>query len=266
MQNLIAVISPEIVNLPIDKIIPNPYQPRKILNKASLEELSRSILKNGIIQPLKVRCINDKIYELVVGERRLMAAKLAGLKEIPAVIVNISDKDTATAELIENIQRENLSFIEEAQGYQDLMVDFGYTQEEIADLMGKELSHINDKLMLLKLSKKIKNIIINEDLKEGHAKAVLKINNELLQEEILKKVIKYGLNVTRTEELIESTLKKLKGAQKEEPKIKGYINDIRLFTNTIKGAVNIMREAGIKTDYKMIRINDGYEIRIKVIM
>lgn len=268
MQSLAVVNYTEIIYLPIDKIIPNPYQPRRRFNKSALDELSKSILKYGIMQPLNVRYVNGLIYELVSGERRLRAAKIAGLKEIPAVIVNVSDKDSAAIALIENIQNENISFFEEAESYQSLMVDFGYTHEEIADLMGKNKYEIYNKLKLLKLNRNIKNAIVNEGLSENHAKAILKIDNESLQEEILNKVIKFGLNISRTEELIESTVKKLNGGEKLKPKnnIKGYINDIRLFTNTIKSAVDIMKEAGVETNYEMIHNDDGYEIRINIVM
>lgn len=268
MQNLAIVSCKEIVNLPLDKIIPNPYQPRKRFDKLALEELSKSILKYGIMQPLNVRYINGMIYELVAGERRLRAAKIAGLTEVPVIIVNISDKDSAAIALIENIQRENLSFFEEAEGYQSLMVDFGYTQDEIADLMGKSQSTVANKLRILRLNRNIKNIIIDENLTERHARALLKLNDEKLQEEVLKKVIKFGLNVARTEDLIETTIKKINGEEEIKPKttIKGYIGDIRLFTNTIKSAVNIMKEAGVETDYEMVHNDNGYEIRIKVVM
>lgn len=268
MQNLAIVSCKEIVNLPIDKILPNPYQPRKRFEKNSLEELSKSILKYGIMQPLSVRYINGMVYELVAGERRLRAARLSGLTEVPVLIVNISDRDSAAIALIENIQRENLSFFEEAEGFQSLMVDFGYTQDEIADLMGKKQSTIANKLRLLRLSPSLKRIIVEEKLTERHARALLKLNDENLQMEALKKVVKYGLNVARTEDMIESTLKKINGENKNKPQntIKGYINDIRLFTNTIKNAVNIMKEAGVETNYEMVHNENGYEIKIKVVM
>lgn len=268
MQNLAIVSCKEIVNLSVDKILPNPYQPRKRFDRPALEELSRSILKYGIMQPLSVRYINGMIYELVAGERRLRAARLAGLNEVPVIIVNISDKDSAAIALIENIQREGLSFFEEAEGYQSLMVDFGYTQEEIADLMGKSQPAVANKLRLLRLSPEIKKTIINEALTERHARALLKLTDKEVQAEVLGKVIKFGLNVSRTEELIEATLKKINGGEEEKPQshIKGYINDIRLFTNTIKSAVNIMKEAGVETNYEMVHNDDGYEIRIKVVM
>lgn len=268
MQNLAILSCKEIVNLPVEKILPNPYQPRKSFDKISLEELSKSILKYGIMQPLSVRYINGRIYELVAGERRLRAARLAGLKEVPVLIVNISDKDSAAIALIENIQRENLSFFEEAEGYQSLMVDFGYTQEEIADLMGKKQSTVANKLRLLRLSYQVKKIIIEENLTERHARALLRLNKEKLQLEALKKVVKHGLNVARTEDLIESTLKKINGQEENKPKmtIKGYINDIRFFTNTIKNAVNIMKEAGVDTKYEVVHNDNGYEIKIKVVM
>lgn len=266
MEDLAVLNYKEIVNISVEKIIPNPYQPRKLFDRNALEELAKSIKKYGIMQPLSVRYINGILYELVAGERRLRAAKLAGLKEVPVIIVNISDKDSAAVALIENIQRENLNFFEEGEGYRSLMVDFGYTQEEIAEIMGKSQSGVANKLRVLRLDKDIKNIITAEGLTERHARALLKITDKEVQRNILDKVVKFGLNVERTEKLIESALQKINEVEEPKPHIKGYIGDIRFFTNTIKSAVNIMKEAGVETDYEMVHNDDGYEIRIKVVM
>ena len=266
MQNL-ANIEKEIIYLNVDKIYPNPYQPRKIFEEKSLEELSLSIKKYGVIEPITVRLIKGFFYELVTGERRLKACKKLELKKIPAIVISMSDKDSAAIALIENIQRENLNFIEEAEGFQTLMVDFGYTQEEISKIIGKKQSTISNKLRILKLNKSIKTKLIENNLTERHARALLKIENEKTQKEVLEKVIKFGLNVKKTEDLIENTLKRMSGENlKNVQKIKGYISDIRIFTNTIKNAVNVMQESGVNTDYSVIKKDNGYEINIKVCM
>ncbi len=141
-------IQSEIKYIPIDSIKPNPYQPRKDFNKKALEELSQSIKTYGVIQPISVRKLQDNSYELVAGERRLRASELANLKEIPAIIVDYRDKESAMIALIENLQREDLNFIEEAEGYRNLIEDHGFTQQELAEKIGKSQSTIANKLMI----------------------------------------------------------------------------------------------------------------------
>lgn len=266
MQNF-KNIQKETIYLDIEKIYPNPYQPRKIFEENTIEELSVSIMEYGVIEPIIVRELKGSFYELVAGERRLKACKKLGMAKIPAIISNVSKKDSACMTLIENVQREKLNFIEEAEGFQTLMVDFGYTQEEIALIIGKKQSTISNKLRLLKLKKDIKNIIIQNKLTERHARALLKINDENIQREILEKILKFDLNIQKTEELVENTIKRLEGKSlKTEKKIKGYIGDLRIFTNTIKSAVDVMKESGVNTNYSIIKNKYGYEINIKVCM
>lgn len=265
MQNLAVLSCKDIIYLDVNKILPSPYQPRKSFDKSTLTDLAKSIKSYGVMQPLSVRYLNRGIYELVAGERRLKAAKLAGLTEIPAIVVNVSDKDSAVMALVENIQRENLGFFEEAEGFQSLMVDFGYTQEEIAGLVGKGQSTVSNKLRTLRLDPVIKGIIVEEGLTERHARALLKLDDVEKQKEALNKVIKYDLNVSKTEELIESMVKKeVVKVNAFRGNIKGYITDIRIFTNTIKNAVDLMKEAGVATEYEIVQSEDGYEIKIKV--
>lgn len=256
----------EITYLPIEKIIPNPYQPRKFFNQSSLEDLAESIKIYGVLEPICVRYIKG-IYEIIAGERRLIASKRAGLLEIPCIITNITDEDSASISLIENIQRENLNFFEEAEGYQNLMVNFGYTQEDIAKIIGKKQSTISNKMRLLRLPKDIKYIILENNLSERHARALLKIENINIQREILEKIIKYDLNIAKSEEFIDKTLKRISGNSiKNTQKIKGFITDIKIFTNTIKTAVDVMKESGVATDYSVTKMDNGYEINIKVCM
>ena len=258
-------IQTETIYLDVEKIYPNPYQPRKVFEENTIEELSMSIMEYGVIEPIIVRELKGSFYELVAGERRLKACKKLGMAKIPAIISNVSKKDSACMALIENVQREKLNFIEEAEGFQTLMVDFGYTQEEIAEIIGKKQSTISNKLRLLKLKKHIKNTIIQNKLTERHARALLKINNENIQREILEKILKFDLNIQKTEELVENTIKRLEGKSlKTEKKIKGYIGDLRIFTNTIKSAVDVMKESGVDTNYSIIENKNGYEINIKV--
>ncbi|MDE6182634.1 MAG: ParB/RepB/Spo0J family partition protein, partial [Eubacteriales bacterium] len=166
MKNFISE-KREITYLPVAKIIPNPYQPRKIFNQNALVDLAESIKIYGVLEPICVRYIKG-IYEVIAGERRLIASKRAGLLEIPCIITNITDKDSASIALIENIQRENLNFFEEAEGFQNLMVNFGYTQEDISKIVGKKQSTISNKMRLLRLPKDIKATILENNLSERH--------------------------------------------------------------------------------------------------
>ena len=180
--------------LSIDCVRPNPYQPRKQFNKGSLEQLCESIKQYGVIQPINVRRISTNNYELVAGERRLRAATMAGLKEIPAVVININDNDSAVIALIENLQREDLSYMEEAEGYNNLINEHGFTQEELAQKIGKSQSTIANKIRLLKLPPMVKKILSDNSLTERHARALLKLHDEQLQLKVLRRVCERGLN------------------------------------------------------------------------
>lgn len=267
MGNALLNTNKEIIYLPVDRVTPNPYQPRKFFRKESIEELARSIKEYGVMQPISVRLINGVSYELVAGERRLRATRLAGLNTIPAIVVNIKDQDSAMIAMIENIQRENLNFIEEAEGYQNLIEDYSFTQEELAKRIGKSQSTIANKVRILRLSKKVQKFIIEHELSERHARALLKIVNEDIQMEILQKVVEQGLTVKKTEELVDKVLGKSKEVTEEgkrDIKIKRLVKDFRLFSNSIKQSIDIMKESGFGTDYIMDEIDGGYEILITI--
>lgn len=252
--------------IPVDEIRPNPYQPRRNLERVKLNELADSIKEYGVMQPITVRCIN-KGYELVTGERRLKASRIAGIEKIPAIVVYISDKDSAIMALIENIQRQNLSYFEEAEGYKNIMEDYGMTQEEVAKKVGKSQSSIANKIRVLRLSNKVKNKIVESELSERHARALLKLNDEEdLQLEIIDKVIIQGLNVKRTEELVENYMEKILKNQpiNSENKKKRGIRDIRIFTNTIKQAIETMSNLGVEVNYLVEEKRDFYEIKINI--
>lgn len=237
----------KIINIPIDKIKPNPYQPRKTFDKSALEELSISIRQYGILQPINVRKIGASSYELVAGERRLRASQIAEMKEIPAIIVDMNDNDSAVVALIENLQREDLSFMEEAEGYFHLISEHGFTQDELAMKVGKNQSTIANKMRLLKLPPLVKKMIYDHNLTERHARALLKLPDEQLQLKVLKQVCEKGLNVKRTEELIEKMIEKYTGVKDKTSKKKqiSAFRDIRIFTNTLKQAVDMMKNAGV---------------------
>ncbi len=264
MGNTAIIASREILYLPIDKIMTNPYQPRKFFDRTALEELAKSITEYGVLQPISVRLINGHSYELVAGERRLRASKLAGLKAIPAIVVNISDKDSAILAIIENLQRENLSYIEEAEGFQNLLVDYSFTQEQLAERIGKSQSAIANKLRILKLSKPVQKFLLDHQLSERHARAVLKLTDEKSQLEVLQKAFDGGLSVKRTEELVEQAILKREAQAGNAAKaaMRKRVNDMRIFTNTIKQAVEIVKNSGAKAEYEINDTENGCEIFI----
>ena len=253
----------EIIYLLLDNVQPNPYQPRRIFDRSSLEELAASIKEYGVLQPISVRLINGYRYELVAGERRLRASKLAGLDEIPAVVCDISDQDSALLALIENLQRQNLHFLEEAEGFQNLISDYNLTQEEIADRVGKNQSTVANKLRVLRLSKPVQRILIEHELTERHARALLKLTDEDKQIEILNKVIKNGLTVRKTEELVEDALRM--PASGKTTAVQHYIRDIRILANTIKDNLEMVKKSGVDTNFDMIQTDVGYDIHISLI-
>ncbi len=257
----------KIENIAVELVRPNPYQPRKVFSDAALQELANSILEHGLMQPITVRMI-DNFYELVAGERRLKASKLAGLKTIPAIIIEVTTKDSAVLALIENLQRQNLNFLEESQAYYNIMQDHGYTQQELANTLGKSQSTIANKLRVLKLSPKVQKLLVENNLTERHARALLKLPSEAYQIKALEKVIKQELNVKRTEQIIEQMLVDITKEDiikhKSNQKVKTYIRDMRLVTNTITEAVNLIQKAGIDAKYTMKEHADSYEIRIKI--
>ena len=191
----------KILQIPIEDIIPNRFQPRLSFDDASLNDLASSIKQHGIIQPLVLRRINDK-YEIIAGERRYKAAKMAGLSTVPAIISNLSDSASAEVAIVENIQRKDLSAIEEAKSYQ-MLLDKGYmTQEELAKKMGLSQSAISNKLRLLSLDESVQNAVIKEQISERHARSLLKVKNKDMQKVLLNKIITERLTVKQLEDEI----------------------------------------------------------------
>lgn len=247
-------------------ITPNPYQPRKIFDPIHLNELSKSIQEYGIIQPLIVREKNGK-YELVAGERRWRAAKMVGLKTVPAIVRELADKDMAEIALIENLQREDLNYFEEAEGYSRLIEEFNLTQDEIAKRVGKSQSTIANKLRLLKLSLDIKRQINVEMITERHARALLKLPSPEIQSEVLKKIYEEELTVRQTDMLIETIMGNAKiGNGKEESKsrIVRIFKDMRIYVNAIRSAVTAIKKAGLNVGMSETDCDDHVRIEIKI--
>lgn len=252
----------EVVKISIDKVIPNIYQPRKYFNEEAIEELSQSIKQYGIIQPLTVRKMGE-VFELVAGERRLRAAKLANLEVVPCNIIDITDSESAEIALLENLQREDLTYIEEAEAYYNLIKDHNFTQDELAKRMGKKQSTIANKLRLLKLSSEVRDLCLSNKLTERHARALLTVPNEELQLKIVQKVIKDGLNVKKTEELINKELLKLAGNQlqnKAKRSIKSAL-PAKLYVNTIK---QVLQKFDIPAEYAYKDEEEFIEVTVKI--
>ncbi|MGG5463357.1 nucleoid occlusion protein [Clostridium sp. B9] len=252
----------EIIHISVENIVPNIYQPRKYFDEEALKELSISIVNHGIIQPLTVRKIGD-IYELVAGERRLRAAKLASLEKVPCNIVDITEKESAEIALLENLQREDLNFIEEAEAYYNLIQDHNFTQEQLANRMGKKQSTIANKLRLLKLNGKVREICLENNLTERHARALLSLPEEKLQLKVIKAVVKNSLNVKKTEELINKELLKLAGDElnsKGKKKILGVF-PTKIYVNSIK---QIFDKFKIPAEYKSKDCGEYVQITINI--
>ena len=245
----------------VSLIKPNPNQPRKFFDASSLRELSESIIQFGVIQPITVRKIRCG-YEIVTGERRLRATQLAGLQTIPAIVINADNDKSAILALLENLQREDLSFFEIAEGYQRLIKEQGMTQDDIARKLGKSQSTVANKIRLLKLTPIVRKIIREYGLTERHAKALLTLDPEK-QLIAVRNICDNNLNVRQSEELI-SGMHQEKVKKTQTIKV-NEINDIRLFTNTVKQAVNLMRESGADAKLEKNDFDWGVEYIIKVI-
>ena len=195
-----------LAQIPITQITPNPHQPRKAFNEASIDELARSVREHGIVQPIVVTRTSDSHYRLIAGERRLRAAQRAGLQTIPAVIKELlKEGDSLQIALIENIQREDLNPIEEAGAYHQLHEEFGLTQEEISRRVGKERSTVANFLRLLRLPDSVKELLAAGQLTMGHARALLSVDSAKRQEQLAERVVKSNLNVRQTEMLAATT-------------------------------------------------------------
>ncbi len=245
-----------LIEIPIEKIEANPFQPRQEFEQEALQELAESIKEYGVLQPLLV-APKGTGYILLAGERRLRASKLAGLTHVPCVVGEYDDKQKAEIALIENLQRQDLHFFEEATAIQTLLQEFNVTQEELAQHLGKSQSAIANKLRLLKLDEKLQQDLIKANLTERHARALLKLE-ETERPKVLRKIISGNLNVGQTEKYIE----KLHVPRKATHRLI-VANDLRIYLNSFKKVVDIMNKGGIKTEYKYMIENDDVLVTIK---
>lgn len=243
------------------EISPNPFQPRQHFSEENIEELAQSIRTYGLLQPILVRKFDNR-YQLVAGERRLRACKLLGWPKITAVIREVNDSAMAAMALIENLQRENLDYFEEAEGYQKLLDEFGLTQEVLAQRIGKSQSTIANKMRLLKLASSVQRSLLESGLSERHARALLKLPDNETREKVLEKIIKLNLNVRQAESLIDGLLEdnpvKPSGTQKF------IIKDYRIVLNTIRQAVATMEQIGLKPLVSHNENDQFFEVTIRL--
>ena len=235
--------SGRVMHLPVDAIRPNPGQPRTVFSQPELEELARSIQELGILQPLTVRRREDGGWELIAGERRLRAAKLAGLHEVPCLSVQADGEASSLLALVENLQRRDLDFWEEALALRKLMEGFHLSQEETARRIGKSQSAVANKLRLLKLPEEVLSLLRDGGATERHARALLRLPSPDLQREAAALVVEQHLNVARTEALVEQLLAGPPPKPRKKPIF--VVRDVRLFLNTISHSLDLMRSAGV---------------------
>ena len=258
----------EVRSVLIESIQANRFQPRKTFHDESLEELAASIREFGVLQPLLVRPLEEG-FELVAGERRLRASKLAGLAEVPVISREIGDKEVAEMAMIENLQREDLHFLEEAEGFQQLIVQFGFTQEELAKRVGKSQSTLANKLRLLKLEPQVRQRLQEERLSERHARALLKLESPEEQKEVLAAVCAEQLNVRQTEELIACRQQSPeqgneKSKKKERKRLTGVIRDVRIFLNTIQQVADTMKQNGLAVQMQQRQEEDDIIVELRI--
>jgi len=223
-------------------IRPNPRQPRRVFEERGLRELSSSIRRHGILQPLTVRRCGEE-WELVAGERRLRAARMAGLETVPCIEAEVDEEESALLALIENLQRRDLHYFEEAEAVADYIRRSGVTQEEAAALLGRSPSAVANKLRLLRLSPDCREILTNSALSERHARALLRLEDEAERRAALSHISKNSLNVAQAEQYIEHRLRTI---QTTPPQRRTFIlKDVRLFLNTLDRGLRLVREAGV---------------------
>ncbi len=255
----------EVVFIDVDAIEANRYQPRSIFNEEKIKELAQTLHTHGMIQPIVVRSLDEEEekYEIIAGERRWRAAKSLNWEKVPAIIREMTDKETASVALIENLQREELTVIEEAVAYEKLIEMHELTQEALAQRLGKSQSTIANKMRLLKLPEPVQQAILQKTITERHARALIALKSEELQLKILQQIIDRDLNVKQTEAQIERMLSDKKKPAKK-PRLKGVNKDMRIAMNTIRQSLDMVSDTGIDLETDEQDHDDFYQITIKI--
>ncbi len=257
----------DVQNVPLAMIVASPFQPRMEFQKEAIEELAASIREHGVLHPVVLRK-KDDMFELVVGERRVRACKALGWSSVPAIVRELSDRAAAELALIENLQRRDLGFFEEAEGYRKLIEEFRLTQDVLAHRLGKSQSSIANKLRLLKLPQEVRRIATEQGLSERHMRALLRLPGKEEQLRVVKVVSERGLSVKDTEEmvagLVEIKEKEVeKGGTVSKPK-KVVLKDLKLFTNSLKQLTASLQASGLKVDVAEENATDQYRVTIVI--
>lgn len=253
-----------VVKLLIDEIQPNRYQPRTIFDDSKIEELARTIRTHGVIQPIVVRKMEEGHYEIIAGERRYRAMKMLEWTEVPAIVREMNDKETASVALIENLQREELTSIEEAQAYLKLLELHGLTQEALAQRLGKGQSTIANKIRLLKLPEEIQMAILKREISERHARALVPVKDKELQLALLQEIIDNDYNVRQLEQRIDGILNPAEKPKKNKPTRKAISKDIRIALNTIRQSLTMVTKTGINVEAEEEEHDEFYQITVKI--
>lgn len=255
----------QVQQIEIAKIRPNKYQPRSIFSEEKIEELARTIHTHGVIQPIVIRKVEDG-YEIIAGERRFRAMKSLDWQQVPAIIRNLDDKETASIALIENLQREELTPIEEAYAYEKLLELHSLTQEALAQRIGKGQSTVANKLRLLKLPQEVQDAIMDKLISERHARALISLKDHELQLQMLGVIIDEQLNVKQLEQKIQEILHPVEENQdvKTPKKRIAVSRDVRIALNTIKQSLNLVSKSGIHVETEEEDSEDFYMITVKI--
>ena len=254
-----------IMQLPVNEIDANPNQPRSTFNEEGLHDLASSIAEYGIINPLSVRLHYGR-YELVAGERRLRAAKIAGLETVPCMVLDVDMEQSGMLAIIENIQRQDLDFIEEARGIGNLMRMFDLSQEEIARRLGKSQSAVANKLRLLRLPPDVQASLLSRRLTERHGRALLRLATAQEQRDALEYIIENGLNVAQTDAYMDKLLEPKEAEPEPEPKRRRafILKDVRIFFNTLTRSIDMMKQGGIDAGVNRQETDSEFIVTISI--
>jgi ParB family chromosome partitioning protein len=251
-------------DIPIADIIPNRFQPRTVFKDEKINELAQTIRTHGMIQPIIVRKHEDQ-YEIIAGERRWRAVQTLGWEQIPAIIKQYNDTETASVALIENLQREELTSIEEAMAYAKLLDLHGLTQESLAQRLGKGQSTVANKLRLLKLPTSVQEALLEKKITERHARALISLKTPEKQDKLLTEIVDKGMNVKQTEDRVQKLLsEKEPGEKPKKKRRKSYNKDIRLAVNTIRQSVDMVVDSGLNIDTDEKEHDEFYEFTIRI--
>ncbi|MFD1359517.1 nucleoid occlusion protein [Fictibacillus halophilus] len=254
----------EVLQIPVQYIIPNRFQPRTVFIDERIEELSQTIEAHGIIQPIVVRSIGEDQYELIAGERRWRAVQKLGWEKIPAIVKEMDDSQTASVALIENLQREELTAIEEAMAYAKLLELHGLTQEGLAQKLGKGQSTIANKLRLLKLPQSIQDALLQKKITERHARALIVLKTPEKMELVLAEILEKQLNVKQTEDRVKRMIEAETAEKKPQARRKSYSKDMRLAINTVRQSVDMVVQSGLSIDTEEEEHEEFYQFTIRI--